>query len=181
VSKYLRLCLSKYTPILSLVNGLWIFRNERSGVMFIKAKPMSLILVLFYVIGRYTACMFYYIVLIFFKAEVTQCLVVASSWTTWVPSGDPTPTIHMKPRCRQETVCDILFQGLAAFCMCNDFLGLHFLFLWCSMSLLLYGPVCHGDLNLDLHILFKTLFSLNISSIYIMFIMFTIYYRRLAS
>jgi len=35
VSKDMRLCLSKSTLIFSLVNGLWIFRSWRSGVMFI--------------------------------------------------------------------------------------------------------------------------------------------------
>jgi len=33
VYKDMRLCLSKYTLILSLVNRLWIFRNRRSGVI----------------------------------------------------------------------------------------------------------------------------------------------------
>ena len=32
VSKDMRLCLSKYTLILSLVNGLWFFLNKRSGL-----------------------------------------------------------------------------------------------------------------------------------------------------
>jgi len=36
--------LSKYTLILSLVNGLWLFRKESSGVMFILSPPAVLIL-----------------------------------------------------------------------------------------------------------------------------------------
>jgi len=37
-NKVMRLCLSKYTLILSFVNGLWIFRKGRSGVMFIISR-----------------------------------------------------------------------------------------------------------------------------------------------
>ena len=38
VSKDMRLCFPKYMLILVLVNGLWISRNGRSGVMFILPK-----------------------------------------------------------------------------------------------------------------------------------------------
>jgi len=44
MSEDMRLCLYKYTLILSLVNGLWKFRNVRSGVMFISAAACLKIL-----------------------------------------------------------------------------------------------------------------------------------------